>query len=191
MQALAGLGWGAEDERYYRWEEDENSDYGIKRTGDFKAFGVCDDEWQKSLRNCAKGHLGTRKFALMESLAGEYGFSGIPEKKDKCNYFVAYAICESGLPLVVQYVSPLMGNLYPPAANDWANGDAIQHWQHLGRDCFIQPGYVMGHPAGRHGHCGVVDFDGVGISAGSRMVRRTVTPWDDGTTGFNKLGGDN
>ena len=34
-------------------------------------------------------------------------------------------------------------------------------------------------------------FDGVGISAGSRMVRRTVTPWDDGTTGFNKLGGDN
>ena len=186
VQALAGLDWGAEDERYYRWEEDESSDYGIKRAGDFKAFGVCDEEWQKTVRNSAKGYLGSQMFALMTSLDGEYGFSSIAEKRDKCNYFVAYVIKGAGLFLGIQHISTITASLYPPTANDWANGAAIPGWQHMDSNCLLQPGFVIGHPASAHGHCGFVDFDGAGISAGSRCVRRTVNPWLDGTSGFNK-----
>ena len=186
VQALAGLDWGAEDERYYRWEEDESSDYGLKRAGDFKAFGVCDEEWQKTVRNSAKGYLGSQMFALMTSLDGEYGFSSIAEKRDKCNYFVAYVIKGAGLFLGIQHISTITASLYPPTANDWANGAAIPGWQHMDSNCLLQPGFVIGHPASAHGHCGFVDFDGAGISAGSRCVRRTVNPWLDGTSGFNK-----
>ena len=67
-----------------------------------------------------------------------------------------------------------------------APGAAIPGWQHMDSNCLLQPGFVIGHPASAHGHCGFVDFDGAGISAGSRCVRRTVNPWLDGTSGFNK-----
>ena len=185
VQALVGVGWGAEDERYYRWEDYSDYMYGLNVPGDMKAFGVCDEEWQKQLRNCAKSYLGNTDYALDASLSGQYGYSSIGRRKNKCNYFVAYQIRAIGLPLEVQHDT--WAGDYPPSANDWANGANIPHWEYLGRECFIQPGYVVGHPADRHGHCGIVDFDGLVIAAGRSTVNRLFEEWLDGTSGYNKI----
>ena len=185
VQALAGLGWGAEDERYYVWEDYSDYIYGLNVPGDMKAFGVCDEEWQKQLRNCAKSYLGNTDYALDASLSGQYEYTSIGGGDNKCNYFVAYRIRETGLPLGVQYKR--YWRQYPPSANDWASGAEIENWQHMSNDGFIQPGYVVGHPAARHGHCGIVDFDGWVIAAGKYNVNRKYDEWHDGTSGYNKL----
>ena len=51
--ALSALAAGGTDERFYVWEEDENPTTGLKKQGKIKAFGVCDEQWQLDLRNCA------------------------------------------------------------------------------------------------------------------------------------------
>lgn len=57
----------------------------------------------------------------------------------------------------------------------------------MSNDGFVQPGYVVGRPAARHGHCGIVDFDGWVIAAGKYNVNRKYDEWHDGTSGYNKL----
>ena len=85
MQALAGLGWGAEDERSYVWEEDENASIGRKKKGEQKAFGVCDEWWQINLRNVAKSHTGSDAYAFDTRVAAYGGFSSVPEGSWKCD----------------------------------------------------------------------------------------------------------
>ena len=185
MKALALVVAGGTDERFYVWDADENSSTGIWRKGDRKAIGVCDEQWQIDLRNCAKSYLGSADYAFEAELEGEYGFASVPDDAWKCNYFVAYLIRESGLPLSVQRQRYWRG--YPPVANDWANGETIANWEFLGR-LYVQPGYVVGHPASPgSGHVGIVDFDGEAIAAGAEIVNRRFGQWLDGTSGFNRL----
>ena len=113
-------------------------------------------------------------------------FSSVPSGSWKCNYFVSYRIRETGLPLSVQ--RQRLWHSYPPLANDWANGAAIANWEYLGRTLYVQPGYVVGHPAlSGSGHVGIVDFDGEAIAAGVAIVNRRFGQWLDGTSGFNRL----
>ena len=182
VRALASVAAGGTDERFYVWDADENSSTGIWRKGDRKAIGVCEID----LRNCAKSYLGTTSYAFRGELSGEYGFSSLPARTWKCNYFIAYRIREAGLPLAVQ--RQRYWHSYPPVANDWANGAEIASWEFLGRTLYVQPGYVVGHPASPgSGHVGIVDFDGEAIAAGAEIVNRRFGQWLDGTSGFNRL----
>ncbi len=185
VRAYAFVAAGGSDERYYVWNADEDTDIGFKRKGDVKAFGVCDEQWQIDLRNCAKSYLGSTDYALMGELDGAYGFAAVPDGSWKCNYFVAYRIREAGLPLLPQ--RQILWRKYPPLANDWANGTLIPHWSHLSSLTIVQPGYISGHPAATgSGHVGIVDFDGECIAAGAENVNRQYPHWKDGTCGFNK-----
>ena len=186
VRAFASVPAGGTDERFYLWDADEPSAIGRKKRNNLKSFGVCDEQWQIVLRNCAKSYLGSTDYALKTGLSGEYGFSSISKNSWKCNYFVAYRIRESGLPLSVQRQSLL--HSYPPLANDWANGAAIANWEFLGRMLYVQPGYIAGHPASiGSGHVGIVDFDGEAIAAGEKNVNRRYVGWLDATSGFNRL----
>ena len=185
VRALASVAAGGADERFYVWDADEPADTGIRKRGDPKAFGVCDEQWQIDLRNCAKSYLGSTDYALMSELDGAYGFATVPDGSWKCNYFVAYRIREAGLPLLPQ--RQRLWRQYPPLANDWANGTFIPHWSHLPSLAIVQPGYISGHPAATgSGHVGIVDFDGECIAAGAENVNRQYPHWKDGTCGFNK-----
>ena len=186
VRALAPVAAGGSDERYYVWDADENREIGLKKRGELKAFGVCDEQWQIDLRSCAKSYLGSTEYALMAELEGAYGFSSVDDAVWKCNYFVAHRIRESGLPLQAQ--RQRLWRSYPPLANEWASGVQIAGWQRIGAFSFVQPGFIVGHPAaGGSGHVGIVDFDGEGIAAGAEKVNRKYGEWLDGTSGFCRL----
>ena len=188
VQALVGVGWGAEDERYFRWEEDENREVGFGTKGELKSFGVVSEEWQKSLRNCALRHLGSLAYLNEVFLPAQYGFPEYPagDLMFKCNIFVAHRIVESGL-----YVPATRGGVdfpgtsglfrrYPPLANDWANESYfIRGWEV--DHSFPEPGFVVADPDDEMGHVGIMDFDGYGISAGNDNVNRKFEAWVPGT----------
>jgi hypothetical protein len=54
----------------------------------------------------------------------------------------------------------MIGNVYPPTANDWAMGIGLGDWLHLGY-AYPEPGFIASryNPKGP-GHCGIVDYDG-------------------------------
>ncbi|MBQ3749599.1 MAG: hypothetical protein II863_19480, partial [Kiritimatiellae bacterium] len=184
VRALASVSGGGTDERHYVWEADENPETGRKKAGDLKAFGVCDEQWQIDLRNCAKAYLGSTQYPRNAAVNAQYGYSEIPRGAWKCNIFLAHSIMRVGLS--VPHNNTLL-NVYPPVANDWANGTGIDGWMFLGRNVYVQPGYIVGHPATTgSGHCGIVDFDGIAIAAGEHNVNRRYKLWLDGTSGFNK-----
>lgn len=106
----------------------------------------------------------------------------------KCNAFVAYCICETGL-TVPANVSFLRGNVYPPAANDWAQRN-VEGWSRVnGLD--FEPGLVVGHPdLNSSGHCGIVDFDGFAVGAGEFRVTRRFEGFLDGSCGYQRWTGN-
>lgn len=184
VRALVSLD-GHVKEKFYKWNEDENQQTGFKKKGDLKAFGVCDEQWQIELRNCAKSYLGSTEYALGADLNGLYEFSSINDGDWKCNYFVSYRIREIGLSLLPQ--RSIYWRKYPPLANDWSGNADTSNWERITENIYIQPGFVVGHPAFLgSGHCGILDFDGAGIAAGEFIVNRRYKKWLDGTSGFRR-----
>jgi len=185
VRALASVEAGGVDERTYVWNDADLVDsFGLKEAGDMKMLGVAECQWQIDLRNRALAYIGSSSYSRASSVSSQYGFSGMPEGSWKCNIFVAHSIMRAGLQ--VPHNSHFLST-YPPVANDWANGTGITGWQFLGRSIFLQPGYVVGHPASvGSGHCGIVDFDGSAIAAGRIYVNRQYENWLDGTSGFHK-----
>ena len=172
------------DERYYVWQEDEDTEIGLNKKGNLKAFGVCDEQWQIELCNCAKSYLGSTEYARSVVVPGLFGYSEFPEKTWKCNIFVAHMVSSVGLniPHNTHWFS-----IYPPVANDWSGNVNITNWERITEDIYIQPGFVVGHPAfPGSGHCGILDFDGAGIAAGEFIVNRRYKKWLDGTSGFRR-----
>ena len=168
------------------WDVDENQMIGLKKRGDIKAFGVCDEQWQIDLRNQVLTYVGLPQYTKAGVVAAQYGFSEFGRRSWKCNVFVAHSAVRAGLTMPHNHH---WLNVYPPVANDWANGTGIEGWSYLGRDVYLQPGYVAGHPATMgSGHCGVVDFDGWVVAAGEHCVNRRYKSWQDGATGFHKYG---
>ena len=187
VRALASVAAGGVDERFYIWDDGDLVDpFGLKEAGDLKMLGVADCQWQIDLRNHALAYIGSRQYSRASSVSSQYDFSGMPEGSWKCNIFVAHSIMRAGLQ--VPHNSHFF-NTYPPVANDWANGTGITGWQFLGRSVYLQPGYVVGHPASiGSGHCGIIDFDGSAIAAGRHFVNRQYEDWLDGSSGFHKYG---
>ncbi len=175
IRALASVAAGGADERFYVWEADENPTTGLKKRGKIKAFGVCDEQWQIDLRNCAKSFIGSTAYLELTDVPAQYGFSASPGRNDayKCNLFVAHRAVQSGLS--VPAIHGRLWRAHPPLANEWGDRSfAIQGWLCIDLSFCPQPGYISSDPApaGMPGHVGIVDFDGQGISAGMNNVNR-------------------
>lgn len=178
VRALASVSAGGADERYYVWSADENRATGLKRKGDRKAIGVCDEQWQIDFRDCAKSFVGSTDYLEMVDVPAQYGFSSSPGRGEvyKCNLFVAHRAVQSGM--TVPAIHGRLWRSYPPLANEWGNRSfAIANWACVQSDYYPQPGFISSHPSGDDtpGHVGIVDFDGMGISAGMRNVNRNFT----------------
>ena len=174
VQALAGLCWGAEEERYYRWQDYSDYVRGVKVLGEMKAFGVCDSEWQKSVRNSAKSYLGDSSYGFASTVGAHGGFSAVRSDSWKCNIFVAHRLVDCMLPVPVVHHGRLGNKDWPPLANEWGNDSfEILNWEILELLEFPQPGMVVVQPsAGPNGHMGIMDFDGMAISAQAQGVTR-------------------
>ena len=174
VQALAGLGWGAAEERYYGWQDYSDYVHGVKVLGEMKAFGVCDSEWQKSVRNSAKSYLGDSSYGFASTVGAHGGFSAVRSDSWKCNIFVAHRLVDCMLPVPVVHHGRLGNKDWPPLANEWGNDSfEILNWEILELLEFPQPGMVVVQPsAGPNGHMGIMDFDGMAISAQAQGVTR-------------------
>ena len=181
VQARVGIGSGAADERFYVWEDYSDYAHGIKSPDDLKAFGVCDAEWQKTLRNCAKGYLGNTSYGRDSTVAAYGGFSQVGRDSWKCNIFVAHRLVECQLPVPAVHHGRFGTRDWPPLANEWGNHSfEIAHWPVLESTMFPQPGMIAVRPsAGPNGHMGILDFDGMAISAQRDSVTRAsdVASW--------------
>ena len=163
---------GCVEERFYKWNEDENPAIGFKSKGDLKAFGVCDEPWQINLRNSAKSYLGSMEYIERTYLPGQFGFSSYPNREGsyKCNIFVAHRALQIGI--FVPVMHGIFG-AYPPLANEWYDITfQIEGWYVLSDNAYPQAGFVVATEGQLHGHMGIVDFDGQVISAGMKNVNR-------------------
>ena len=150
---------------------------------------------QLSIVNAARNYLGRGDYWKNAVLPAAYGFPAYPAGTDKCNIFVAHRAVEAGA--TVPAISGWL-NEYPPTANQWAGTEdtndllpgtqtGIDHWI-LENTLHPQPGFIVAHPASDgSGHVGIVDYDGVGISAGSvGIVHRKYKFYSDGTSGLRR-----
>ena len=171
----------AVDERYYVWEDYSDYIHGVKVPGDLKAFGVCDEEWQKTVRNCARGYLGDTSYGYELTVGAFGGFSEVGGDSWKCNVFVAHRLAECQLPVPAVHHGRFGSKNWPPLANEWGNPSfEIEHWSVIEPSAFPQPGMVAVKPsAGPNGHVGIMDFDGMAISAQRDSVTRAsnVATW--------------
>jgi len=193
VRTLASVVAGGTDERFYVWDADENHDTGFRRRGDMKAFGVCDEQWQIDLRNCAKEFLGSTAYLEMAEVPAQYGFSASPggDESYKCNLFVAHRAVQSGL--TVPAIHGRLWRAHPPIANEWGDRSfVIENWMCVPSADYPQPGYMSSDPAsgGTSGHVGIVDFDGSGISAGMLNVNRNFHACNQDTVLRKYTGGE-
>jgi len=180
IRALVSVAAGGADERFYVWEADENVETGLKKRGNLKMVGICDAQWQIDVRNAAKTQMGSTAYLENAYLPASHGISAFPWGRYKCNAFVAHMTQEAGVGLPVMH-----GTLssYPPLANELANAAVvIQNWPSIVGTEYPQPGYVAAEHGSENGHCGIVDFDGKGISAGMLNVNRRMDACTAGTT---------
>ena len=192
IRALASVEAGGTDERFYVWDTNENTNTGVKKHGDIKSFGVCDEQWQITLRNCAKSFIGSTDYLEMVTVPEQYGFSESPGRNYgyKCNLFVAHRAVQCGLP--VPAIHGRLWRNHPPVANEWGDRSfAIQGWVCVAASEFPQPGYVVSEPDETGaGHLGIMDFDGWGINAGKSNVNRRFEAYGAGIT-LRKFTGEN
>ena len=192
VRALASVAAGGVDERFYVWEADENHDTGFRRMGEMKAFGVCDEQWQIDLRDCAKSFLGSTAYLELVAVPAQYGFSASPGRDGayKCNLFVAHRAVQIGLQ--VPAIHGRLWRAHPPLANEWGDRSfEIEGWDCVSVLEFPQTGYVSADPATGDvpGHVGIVDFDGRGISAGMLNVNRNFNACNQDTVLRKYTGG--
>ena len=86
-------------------------------------------------------------------------------------FVLAYGVCPRLVPAVHD-------EKWPPLANEWGDAEyVIPGWILLGASEYPQPGMVaVKLAAGGHGHVGIVDFDGMLISAQEFKVTRASNP---------------
>ena len=157
---------------------------GLNKSGWMNHFGVARNAGLLQLRNTALQYSGKKEYGFNTGLSAKNDYVAIGPKKWKCNRFVADVAIEAGF-FVPHNKSWIYGNVYPPVANDWATGDNLTGWIHLG--CvYPEPGFIAGHyKHNDSGHCGIVDYDGWTISARKNGVGRASEKMLDGTVKYN------
>jgi len=168
----------------YVWKNDEPTDIGSRKEGQPNHIGVCDTQTQINIRNSALSQFGSTKYAYAVRLPGEYGFPAFTNNTWKCNAFVAHRCTAIGATVPKINGPTVLGVLIPrgpPRANQWAGAQTTVHdgtfsteilgWPLLPINTFPQPGFVIARSADT-GHCGIIDYDGAWISAGSDNVNR-------------------
>jgi hypothetical protein len=143
--------------------------YSAKKTGEKDCFGVVDEEWQISVREKAVLRLGNEDYAEAKEK------QPIPEGQPKCNLFVAHCGTLGGAE--VPWINGgryFIGTIYPPVANQWAGTEVkhIPNWTLLPEETYPQPGWIVARAGKKHGHTGIIDYDGAWIGAGPINVNR-------------------
>jgi hypothetical protein len=176
--------------------------YGFGKIGDPDTYGVADTQIQIDLCREAQTFLGSDMYASWHVLPALYGFPEYPIAGNsviRCNIFVAHRGVAAGA--VVPHINGFF-NEYPPLANEWAGiedtsiwpGDPthIEGWPLLPPLTAPQPGWIIAHPDLQDaGHCGIMDYDGEGIGAGSTsggVTKKFLEFWD-GTSRLRSYGG--
>ena len=158
---------------------------GPNKKGSMNHFGVARSDRLLRLRNTALEYLGKDQYGKDMFLGGKNGYTSIKEGSWKCNRFVADVAIEVGFS-VPHNKTWTYGNVYPPVANDWATGNNLPGWIHLG-GTYPEPGFIAGrYKSPGPGHCGVVDYDGWTISARPYGVGRYARQMLDGTVKYNR-----
>lgn len=158
-----------------------NGPMGPGRKGQPDAVGVVDTQIQIDVRNEAQLYLGSTAYPNEGYIPASYGFSEYVSNTLKCNIFVAHRACAVGatVPAINGYLRSYLPianqwggieDCYPanPFPNDHIPTTNIFRWGLLARSTNPQPGYIVAdsHP-GDAGHCGIIDYDGGGIGAGT------------------------
>ena len=154
-------------------------------------FGIASSAHQLLLREAAVSWLGDTDYSLKGRISSQFGFSNLIPTKWKCSLFVAHTATRIGQTVPVLHHGQYGISSYPPSANDWATGAPISGWRFLGTGLGPEPGWIVGHPAGGHGHVGIVDYDGWAIAAGTSNVNRRFTLFLDGSCGYDTYEGTN
>ena len=175
--------------------------YGPGRKGQPNAIGVADTQVQIDAAYKAAYYLGSDTYSMDYDTPAKDGFSAVLAGKWKCNIFLAHQETEAGA--IVPAINGLRHS-NPPTANQWAGTEDTCHipllfstnivgWSDPFSTPMPQPGWVVAHPdttgdvASRHGHCGIIDYDGIGIGAGeSGTVNKLYLPFNDGTSNGRK-----
>ncbi|HXI84036.1 MAG TPA: hypothetical protein VNL17_08105 [Verrucomicrobiae bacterium] len=188
---------GKQTDFIYTRQRDERKkpggQYGNGKKGAPDAVGVADTQMQIDIRNKAKAFLSSFQYSYPEIVPAAYGFPEFGTNTLKCNIFVAHMAVAAGA--VVPKINGFSFE-YPPLANQWAGTQdtdqselgvqtTIDNWTLLPSNANPQPGYIIAHPeSGDSGHCGITDYDGQGIGAGTYMltVHKLYNFYEDGTS---------
>ena len=170
--------------------KDEKEGGEVTRTvaGELDAIGFVETEIQKEIVRKAKAALGDTTYAESKD------FPPIPEAEPKCNLFVAHKAESAGAN--VPWINGWPWKRYPPVANQWAGTQkeedgsvkSIPDWNISGS--YPQPGWIVAFPRkSGSGHVGILDYDGVGIAAGTYEVNKrfdfySTTGVKDGATRY-------
>lgn len=173
--------------------------YGPGRKGYPDAYGVADSQIQIAICREAQMYYGSTNYDPGVAVPALYGFPAFPASGNsiiRCNLFVAHRATAVGA-----VVPKINGNFfeYPPLANEWAgiedtniwpgNPTFIERWLLLPMATPPQPGWIIAHPRPADaGHCGIIDYDGEGIGAGSEsgVVTKNYYQFWDGTSHLRK-----
>lgn len=158
---------------------------GPAERGELNHFGVARSEDMLRLRNTALTYLGSKKYGYNTDLESKFGYASIDKQQWKCNRFVADIAIEAGFDVPRNRIAIIIGLAYPPVANDWATGNGLGDWIHLG-SVYPEPGLIAGLQAySGSGHCGIVDYDGWVISARRNGVGRNAKSMLGRTVKYN------
>jgi hypothetical protein len=158
---------------------------GPNKEGGMNHFGVARSDGLLRLRNTALEYLGEDQYGFKMTLASKNNYAAVAAKQWKCNSFVADIAIDAGFS-VPHNKTWAYGNVYPPVANDWATGNNLPGWIHLG-GTYPEPGFIAGrYKSPGPGHCGIVDYDGWTISARPYGVGRYARQMLDGTVKYNR-----
>ena len=162
--------------------------WGPARIGQPDAYGVVGNHSQVAICKAAKNFVASTAYDSGVGVTAQFGFSAIPSGASLCNIFVAHRCVEAGTVVPAINHGTLGVKFYPPTANQWAGVSDTDHFTAgmqtdidgwLGPDNTMdpEPGLIIAQPdPGHTGHCGIIDYDGQGISAAtSNRVTRVMS----------------
>lgn len=144
------------------------------KKGDPDAFGVCGDVHRYNLRTMACTNLGSTTWARATARTIPSTTFTYIAGTNKCNAFIYEMAINSNL--IVPHTGGYLPPYWPPSANQWGNGTFSLNSRWPASTASPQPGQMWARPAAvGSGHCGIVDYDGRMISAGSASINRNET----------------